>query len=397
MTFLINPFQFVYGAVADWYVTFTDGGVDIADELAIHSSGTVTIPAGWNGRKVRASVGAIVAGGSDVAVSISLNGGSFDGRAHASFPNVSSTNEGGTAHTAPVVVSTGDTFTFSGGGGGDGSWRGVELLPNGLKGALVNRVTSAFNVGTAATVVQWNNEVYDTDGYHDNSTNPSRLTVPSGTTGLVRIQANILVGTALSQMGLGIKKNGSLIYQHESTNERLNVISPPITCAAGDYFEVEVYSNVATSVSVSGESWMSIEELDSSLQYAIASVTTGTLPTGAVWTQGTGSTESVDVGNWHASSKFTVPSGVTRIRCGFYGGSNTGLANAVEQAIFKNGSDFNLSPHSNQNSSGDEFRHACSPVIEVSPGDEFTFWFRTGAGSQTGYGTFWIEEVPEVT
>lgn len=399
MSMLVNPF--IYGSVAPtfhFYATWNGSGTDISDSGGYQALGTFTVPAAWNGRKVRTSATAVSTGGAFTIVS-NKNGGSYDGRASSSFVAVTSTNEAGSAHSAPIEVATGNTLTVTNGGTtGDGTANGVEVLPSGVKGALVNRISTGFSVGTGATVVQWNNEVYDTDGYHDNSTNPSRLTIPSGTSGLVRIQANVSLAATQSQIGLGIKKNGSLVWQHESTDETLNVFSPPMTCVAGDYFEVEVYCSVATTVQVNGASWMALEELDSSLQYAIASHgNSSTLPTGAVWTQMTGTTESVDVGNWHASNKFTVPSGVSRVRVGFFGGSNTGLANAVEQAIFLNGSDFTQAPHSNQNSSGDEFRHAASTIINVSPGDEFTFWLRTGAGSQTGYGTYWIEEVPAVT
>jgi len=383
-----------------FYSTWDGSNADVYDGGSYQASGTFTVPAAWNGRKVRASAGAILSGGSAVTLTIQKNGAAFDGRGHGAFPNVSSTNEGGTVHTAPIVVATGDTFTISGRGTGDGNWGGVELLPSGVKGALVNRITSGFSVGTAATGVQWNNEVYDTDGYHDNTTNPSRITIPSGSSGLVRIQANVSLAAAQSQMGLAIKKNGSIIHQHESTLEHLNVMSPPISCTTGDYFEIEVYCSVATTVQVSGSSWMSIEELPSGLKYATTNGSnSSTLPTGGVWTQHDGGTENTDVGSWYTGggSLFTVPSGVTRVRVGFYGGSNTGLPNAVEQCLFKNGSDFNLSPHNNQNSSGVEYRHAASAIIDCSPGDTFEFYLRTGAGSQTGYGAYWIEEVPTVT
>lgn len=399
MTFLVNSFLYVPTAAAAWYVTMSVGGGDISDELAINSSGTVTIPSAWNGRKVRASIGGTASGGADITLTISKNSADFDGMAEASFPNVSSTDEAGTAHTAPVEVATSDTFTFSGGSNTNGSWRGVELLPSGVKGALVNRVTSAFAL-SGATIVDWNNEVYDTDAFHDNSTNPSRLTVQSGTSGLVRIQSNIKTSGALSQIFIEILKNGSVIYEHESTNQEINIFSPPIPVSAGDYFQIRVTPNTAVNVNVDGASWMSLEELPSGLQYCIGSAgNSSTLPTGAVWTQHTGFAESVDVGGWHSgSSQFVVPSGTTgRVRVGFFGGSNTGLANAVEQTFFLNGAQFEQAPHSNQNSTGNEFRHAASTIIEVSAGDTFTFYLRTGAGSQTGYGTYWIEEVPEVT
>lgn len=50
--------------------------------------------------------------------------------------------------------------------------------------------SSTFSVANStATTVDFNSETYDTNSYHDNATNPSRLTVPSGLGGLYYIEA----------------------------------------------------------------------------------------------------------------------------------------------------------------------------------------------------------------
>lgn len=49
-----------------------------------------------------------------------------------------------------------------------------------FSGASVYRITSDQSISAdTVTAVEFNGEEYDTDTYHDNSTNPSRLTAPS--------------------------------------------------------------------------------------------------------------------------------------------------------------------------------------------------------------------------
>ncbi|KKK98405.1 hypothetical protein LCGC14_2643110, partial [marine sediment metagenome] len=48
-------------------------------------------------------------------------------------------------------------------------------------GVRVGRVTSAFSIASGSDIsVEWNAETFDSGAFHDNSTNPNRLTVPSG-------------------------------------------------------------------------------------------------------------------------------------------------------------------------------------------------------------------------
>lgn len=64
------------------------------------------------------------------------------------------------------------------GSGGAGAGTGGPAV---YKGSLVKRVTSAQSIANATpTKVQWNDEVYDTGAFHDNATNNTRLSVPSG-------------------------------------------------------------------------------------------------------------------------------------------------------------------------------------------------------------------------
>ena len=63
-------------------------------------------------------------------------------------------------------------------------------------------------------IVNFNNETYDTDSMHDNTTNNSRITIPTDKGGIYLIcgQLNYQPGTQ-NKLGVNIKKNGGQIAQ----------------------------------------------------------------------------------------------------------------------------------------------------------------------------------------
>jgi len=52
-----------------------------------------------------------------------------------------------------------------------------------FSGVLVTRTTNVSLANSTVTTIDFTTEKYDTDAFHDNATNPSRLTVPSGKAG----------------------------------------------------------------------------------------------------------------------------------------------------------------------------------------------------------------------
>lgn len=387
MSFILNPFRFGGAPFTAFYATSDGSGADIADPGSIHSSGTFTIPSAWNGRKVRVSGMYRKEAGSSVAFEISRGGGGVDGLPKTNC-ETNSQDESMTVHTAPIVVATGETFTTaqtSSLGTGAGNGRGIYLFPSGVKGCLVNRITSGYATGsTALTPVQWNNEVYDTDGYHDNTTNPSRITIPSGTSGLIRLSASIAASAATSELGISFYKNGTKIsnYEYDTENVAGNIcaISAPITCVAGDYFEVAIRAGVSPTVDVSNNSWFAVEELPSGLTYSTNS-----------W-----SGTSLSSGSFISISSLTVPAGVTLIQAGFWAGKTT-TTGTFAMEIRKNGSTFTEGPCCQANNAAGEYVHAMSVPFAVTPGDTIEVWGYTNAGAQNCTGFMWIEEVPTVT
>ena len=94
------------------------------------------------------------------------------------------------------------------------------------------------------TVITFNAEEFDTDGFHDNSTNNSRITIPNGKGGKYLIIATLAFSANATGVRAGyFKKNGStniiLGYQYQTTSSftfRASV-SGIVDLTAGDYIE----------------------------------------------------------------------------------------------------------------------------------------------------------------
>lgn len=125
----------------------------------------------------------------------------------------------------------------------------VAAVPR-FMGALVNlSATTAAQNYAAGISIPFGAEQFDTDGFHDNVTNPSRMTIPAGL-GIkkVKVSATVRVSaiTAGSDNFLAIRKNGVETYlgspalHHENsaaTSTTISVSSGAIPVVAGDWFD----------------------------------------------------------------------------------------------------------------------------------------------------------------
>ena len=138
-------------------------------------------------------------------------------------------------------------------------------LPTGFRprrtmGALVGLSADGGAIDASpGYLVGFDTEVYDTDGFHDNVTNNSRLTIPSGL-GIKKIRlTGQLYGTNVTSTTyttLIINKNGSeigtglpYIGGGTITNLSKNASSGELSCVDGDYFEL-TYSASDTSTNL---------------------------------------------------------------------------------------------------------------------------------------------------
>ena len=110
-----------------------------------------------------------------------------------------------------------------------------------------------------AVVLTFTNEGWDTNAFHDNSTNTSRMTIPSGYGGkyLVQIVASVTTGTDTSirllKNGANISSRGlnsSQLQMHVNTggNTIQHSASFVIDVVATDYLEAALVANSASKV-----------------------------------------------------------------------------------------------------------------------------------------------------
>lgn len=129
-----------------------------------------------------------------------------------------------------------------------------------FSGAKVyNNGTQSVNSG-AETIINFGGEEYDTDTYHDNSTNNSRLTVP--TTAKYRFTVicppagNALGGTRVTGLrvnGAGYVRGGYMTvpggaYLGSSTVQYQWPLTCDLLLTAADYVEAFVYHNVGSAI-----------------------------------------------------------------------------------------------------------------------------------------------------
>jgi hypothetical protein len=123
---------------------------------------------------------------------------------------------------------------------------------NALKPAYVQAYLSAAQNHTSTgnyQTINWDAENFDSDGFHDNVTNNSRLTVPTGLGGFYMIFATIQYSSfAATPATTGVKfqKNGADIFSTRGgTGPIPNGCSLmiPFTLAAGDYVTAMGWQN----------------------------------------------------------------------------------------------------------------------------------------------------------
>ena len=140
-----------------------------------------------------------------------------------------------------------------------------------FNGATVYNSLSFSVANNTTTAVTFNSEGFDTDSIHSTSTNPSRLTVPSGVTKVKLITAGEFAANNSGNRLIYIDKNNlpfeySPFYREASPDGTLpttfNLSTPVIPVSGGDYFELKVYQNSGGSLNISSNVWFSMEIIE---------------------------------------------------------------------------------------------------------------------------------------
>jgi len=123
---------------------------------------------------------------------------------------------------------------------------------------LYKSADQSINSGTW-TALTFNTEEYDTDSFHDNSTNTSRITIPSGKGGKYLFTATVVYNDSSSTgvRSFGIYKNGNPFGQlylsaGVSSFYAIGTGSRMLDAVATDYFEIHAYQNSGGALNIIG-------------------------------------------------------------------------------------------------------------------------------------------------
>lgn len=161
--------------------------------------------------------------------------GSLLSASAASTPAVLAVGTNGQVLKADSSTSTGLIWGSAG-----SSFKGCRAVTN----------TNQLISNATYTVLNYNSETYDTDGFHSTSTNTGRMTIPAGLAGYyLLITQAVFDPNATGQRASKIQKNGADVSvgrkmaAYSSTVELTLVGSDIIYLAEGDYVEHLVYQS----------------------------------------------------------------------------------------------------------------------------------------------------------
>lgn len=367
--------------------TYAAETLDTIGAFTTGANTRMTVDAAYNGRYGRHGFSTLIANVSNEGESYK-NGASYFGAAKHNSQSAGS--NGNSGMSAPLPLTTADYYetmarNFSGTnntGTNEANWSMLEIMPVDFNGAVVKKSTGQALSAATITVLTWDQEEYDLDGWHDNSVDNSRLTVPARGVELVRISGNIEMPAATEQTVFSTTKNGAVVpglpamdIQHTSSRQRfINLFSAPLAVAPGDYFEALAYNGSAQTLANGNNTWFAIERLPHDLKYALVTKTSNQAISAASNSIVTWDTEVADVGGWFdlgTPNRFTVPLGVNRIRV-TAGLKGSNVANQFVTAIWKNGSvSYAGTTTRDQESDGVEYANVFTAIIPCSPGDYF--------------------------
>ena len=188
--------------------------------------------------------------------------------ANGAIPKTLTTTTGDTIYASSAntparlgIGSTGQVLTVT---GGVPVWATPSAGGASFVGCFLTKSTSQAISNGSNTAVTFNQESFDTSGFHDNSTNNSRITIPSGKAGkyLLTFQTN-MDGSSAGGREANFTKNGTGIgYYAPGSGGTIAItgfwspnISQVVDAAVSDYFEVKLYQSSGSSKNIQGEDW----------------------------------------------------------------------------------------------------------------------------------------------
>jgi hypothetical protein len=149
------------------------------------------------------------------------------------------------------IGSTGQVLTVA---SGVPSWATPASGGSTFVGVSAFRASPDQAISTATwTAINWTGETYDTDTFHDNTTNNTLLTIPSGKGGYYNIRGQVGMQATSGEFNLRIRKNGTAIrYSIGSgaSNDNSVRINCVLNLSAGDTLDLQVYQNSGSSKNI---------------------------------------------------------------------------------------------------------------------------------------------------
>lgn len=162
--------------------------------------------------------------------------------------------------TAPTTRSTGDLISAA-------TWN-TDLVNN-LTWLATAHGCRAYRNGAlsipnnALTIIGLDAELFDSDGYHDTVTNPSRLTIPTGLGGIYsflgQLAWNVSPATTQLEVLLDGGFQGLASYNDNALWKQVGLVA---SLVAGDYLEYEAKQTSGAGVAIqtgSGYTWAALE------------------------------------------------------------------------------------------------------------------------------------------
>lgn len=141
---------------------------------------------------------------------------------------------------------------------------GTEMV-----GVKVTRATTTSIASGSLVPVTWDGEDYDTTGFHDLSSTPSRLYVPPAQGGYYRVDASLspsgTVGTSATRVSILIYVNSALanggVVEIPGGVRSSPTVSTTLLLKGGDYVEAQLFQNSGSAYVVAVGSAMSMTKV----------------------------------------------------------------------------------------------------------------------------------------
>jgi hypothetical protein len=156
------------------------------------------------------------------------------------------------------VGTNGQVLTADSTAGTGLKWAAASTTPT-FVGCFIYGTSNPSIANNTLTTISFGAELFDSDNFHDNTTNNSRITIPAGKAGKYLITgASSFVSNSTGIRSIRFYKNGSLIYnyviQAGTVTNTFQNISYLADLAVNDYIELIAYQTSGGALTMTNDS-----------------------------------------------------------------------------------------------------------------------------------------------